>query len=229
MSPTTRALLATLVVVLCLAHFQGALASTARDNHSAAAEDSPKRGRSSRRAHKGDSALATFKATHRKVRKLVAQKASSRRIQQHVDKLLDYDWIAETALGGPPKAEERCWPRCEEFKVLLTKLIRKNYLRLIRKSHGRSVEYVGDVSRKRVSKVKTRVTFVKDGHERDVRVTYVMHKVGGSWQVRDIVTGGASLVRNYRFEFNKILRDQGIDGLLLSLQNKLDSLAATKK
>jgi ABC-type transporter MlaC component len=47
--------------------------------------------------------------------------------------------------------------------------------------------------------------------------------------VRDIIIQGASLARNYRYEFRKILRHHGIDGLLLHLQNKLDSLAATSK
>jgi phospholipid transport system substrate-binding protein len=229
LSPTTRALSAALAVALSCGLPQGARAGSAR--HTALAAVTAERGGSTRprRGNEHDSALAAFKAVHRKVQKLVAQKASSRRIQKQVDALLDYDWIAESALGGPTRVEERCQPRCDDLKVLLAELIRANYLKLIHMSDRRPVEYLGEVRRKRSTRVKTRVRFTKDGRKRVLRVTYVMHRVDGSWQVRDIIIQGASLARNYRYEFKKILRHHGIDGLLLHLQNKLDSLAATSK
>ena len=55
-----------------------------------------------------------------------------------------------------------------------------------------------------------------------------MHKVGDSWEVRDIITDGVSLARNYRYEFNQILKGQGIDELVVRLQKKLSALAATR-
>jgi phospholipid transport system substrate-binding protein len=229
LSSTTRALSAALAVALSCGLPQSALAGSARHSALAAATAERRGSIRPRRARESDSALAAFKAVHRKVQKLVEQKASSRRLQKHVDALLDYDWIAGSALGGPTRAEQRCQPRCEDFKALLAELIRANYLKLVRMSDRRSVEYLGEVRRKKSTKVKTRVRFTKDGHERVRRVTYVMHRVDDSWQVRDIIIQGASLARNYRYEFNRILRDQGIDGLLLHLQNKLDSFTATNK
>ena len=52
-----------------------------------------------------------------------------------------------------------------------------------------------------------------------------MHEVDGRWQVRDIVTDGVSLARNYKYEFNQILKKDGIDGLIARLESKLAVLA----
>jgi phospholipid transport system substrate-binding protein len=170
-------------------------------------------------------AMATFKEKHGQVIRLVKAKASSKRIEQRVDQLLDYEWLAQSALGGPKRFKKRCEPRCDEFKALLTRLIRENYLKRIRLSDRGDVEYVGEDRRPRASKVTTRVSFEKNGRRQVIEVAYVMHRVEGAWQVRDIITDGVSLARNYKYEFNKVLRDGGIDELMRRLQAKLDTLA----
>ena len=55
-----------------------------------------------------------------------------------------------------------------------------------------------------------------------------MHVVDGKWFVRDIITDGVSLSKNYRYEFHKIMRDEGIDGLIARLETKLADLAKTE-
>jgi len=171
--------------------------------------------------------MATFKEKHGQVIRLVKSRASSRSIEKRVDQLLDYEWIAQSALGGPKRFEKRCEPKCDEFKALLTRLIRENYLKRIRLSDRGKVEYVGEDRRARATKVTTRVSFEKNGHQQVIEVAYVMHRVDDAWQVRDIITDGVSLARNYKYEFNKVLRDGGIDELMRRLQEKLDSLAKT--
>ncbi len=178
-----------------------------------------------RRAAKG-SALETFRKRHEAVLRLVHKRATSAKIQREVDALLDYRWIAQAALGGAARYEKRCAPRCEEFEALLTKLIRENYLKRIRLADKGELEYLGEQRRPRAAKVNTRVAFEKDGRTQSIRIDYVMHQVDGRWQVRDIITDGVSLARNYKYEFNRILRDEGgIDALITRLQTKLDELA----
>lgn len=172
-------------------------------------------------------AMATFKDKHGQVIKLVKRKASAKTLERKVDQLLDYEWLAQSALGGPKRFRKRCEPRCDEFQTLLTRLIRENYLKRIRLSDRGDVEYVGEDKRARASKVTTRVSFEKNGRQQVIEVAYVMHKVDGAWQVRDIITDGVSLARNYKYEFNKVLREGGIDELMRRLQAKLDTLAET--
>jgi ABC-type transporter MlaC component len=52
-----------------------------------------------------------------------------------------------------------------------------------------------------------------------------MHRVGDDWKVIDIITEGVSLAKNYKYEFNKILKEKGIDELILRLDTKLTELA----
>ena len=176
----------------------------------------------------GVSALEEFKRQHEIVLLLVKSKVPEQAIAAEVDTLLDYSWIADQSLGGKNRADRRCEPRCTEFEDLLTRLIRQNYLKRITQSGDGTVEYVGEERRPRATKVTTKVRFTRDGVEQVIEVAYVMHVVGGKWFVRDIITEGVSLAKNYRYEFNKILRDEGIDGLVTRLETKLADLAKSE-
>jgi phospholipid transport system substrate-binding protein len=175
--------------------------------------------------HAEDSAIDAFKAKHEAVVRLVKSNASDADLQAKVDGLLDYEYLATSALGGPEHYGEVCGSRCDEFEALLTQLIRENYLRMIRKAEKHPVEYVGQVAgRNDVYKVTTRVKIDKNGREQVVTVDYVMHKANGNWEVRDIITDDVSLAKTYRYEFNKIAKDGGIDGIIRKLQDKLAKL-----
>jgi len=59
----------------------------------------------------------------------------------------------------------------------------------------------------------------------DVPVVYKMRLNDGDWYAYDVVVEGVSLIRNYRDTFAAIVRSQGMDGLILNLQ---DSIAKYK-
>jgi phospholipid transport system substrate-binding protein len=174
------------------------------------------------------SALDEFKKHHEIVLLLVKNKVKDEVIQGEVDKLLDYKWIAQAALGGKNRADKRCEPRCAEYESLLARLIRQNYLKRITQADAGKVEYLGEERRARASKVTTRVTFNKDGVDQTIEVAYIMHVVDGKWVARDIITDSVSLAKNYRYEFSKIMRDEKIDGLIARLETKLADLAKTE-
>lgn len=62
-----------------------------------------------------------------------------------------------------------------------------------------------------------------------VPIDYSMEKTPEGWKVYDVMVGGVSLVANYRTEFNNVVRDSGIDGLIKNLDLKNRSLEAPKK
>jgi phospholipid transport system substrate-binding protein len=173
-------------------------------------------------------ALDSFRAGHGKVVDLVAKKAATDAIQREVDKLLDYDALARESLGGPAHYADKCGTRCAEFESLLARLIRENYLRRLRSDGAHKVEYIGEETRSRGTFIKTLVSFTKDGQAQSVTVDYLMHETGGRWQVRDIVTDGVSLAKNYKFEFNQVIKQDGIDGLIARLESRLALLAQKK-
>ncbi|MEN9560250.1 MAG: hypothetical protein RLZZ502_1461 [Pseudomonadota bacterium] len=53
-----------------------------------------------------------------------------------------------------------------------------------------------------------------------ILIDYSMEKAGDSWKAYDVTVAGVSLVTNYRDEFNNVIRESGIDGLIKSLQAK---------
>lgn len=170
----------------------------------------------------GSDAAETFQTQHGTLIQLVEDGANDGKLGAELDRMLDYRWLAEASLGGPENYANVCGSRCAEFEALLTKVIRENYLRMIRKAKQHPLELVGAVEGKGgVHKVSTKLRVEKNGRSRAVTVDYIMHEVAGSWQVRDIITDDVSLVRTYRHEFNKIAKTEGIDGVIARLQEKL--------
>ena len=53
-----------------------------------------------------------------------------------------------------------------------------------------------------------------------VPIDYSMEKTAGGWKVYDVMVGGVSLVANYRTEFNNVVRESGVDGLVKDLNAK---------
>jgi phospholipid transport system substrate-binding protein len=174
-------------------------------------------------------AAETFQAKHGALVQLVEEGANDGKLGAELDRMLDYNWLAEASLGGADNYASVCGNRCAEFEALLTKLIRDNYLRMIRKAKQHPLELVGAVEGKGgVHKVSTKLRVEKNGRSRAVTVDYIMHEVAGSWQIRDIITDDVSLVRTYRHEFNKIAKTEGIDGIIARLQEKLSGEAAAE-
>ena len=60
-----------------------------------------------------------------------------------------------------------------------------------------------------------------------VPIDYSMEKTAAGWKVYDVMVGGVSLVANYRTEFNNVVRDSGVDGLIKNLATKNKSNEGT--
>lgn len=172
------------------------------------------------RARAGEAADA-FKAKHDAIVVLVNDNASDAALGKVIDGMLDYHALAESSLGGPANYAKVCGDRCAEFEALLTKLIRTNYLRMVRQINAHPLQHLDDVEgRNGIHKVTTKVKVEKNGRDRTMTIEYVMHEVDGRWLVRDIITDDISLVSNYRSEFHKIAKTEGIDGIIERLEAK---------
>ncbi len=172
-------------------------------------------------------ASAAFKARHGAVVDLVKKRAEQDLLSKEVDQLLDYKALAEASLGGPARYAGKCGERCTEFEGLLAKLIRENYLKRIRTDKKYELTIVGEETKLGGDvHVITNIALTREGKPEVVEVVYVMHLVGETWKVQDIITDGVSLAKNYKFEFNKIIREQGFDELMARLDKKLGELAS---
>ena len=64
-----------------------------------------------------------------------------------------------------------------------------------------------------------------------VPIDYSMEKTAAGWKVYDVMVAGVSLVANYRTEFNNVVRESGIEGLIknLNAKNRASVPPAAKK
>lgn len=184
----------------------------------------------------GQAALNSFQGQHQKVEALLAKKATDSALAREVDQLLDYQELAQAALGGKSAYAEACKSDCAKFEKALSELIRRNYLRFLRKSGEGRVEYLGaQVGRKGSAvKIKTRVQRKKapaGSRNNHVFVSYILRESSpGQWRAVDVVTEGVSLRKTYRYEFKKILNRAGagggIKGVIAKIEAKLAEVSA---
>jgi len=67
--------------------------------------------------------------------------------------------------------------------------------------------------------VTVNVRILQSGSE-PVTIDYDMEKRPGGWKVWDVRVGGISLVANYRTEFDNLIRESGVEGLIKALNAK---------
>ena len=62
-----------------------------------------------------------------------------------------------------------------------------------------------------------------------VPIDYSMEKTANGWKVYDVAVGGVSLVANYRTEFNNLVRESGVEGVIKNLNAKNRALESADK
>jgi phospholipid transport system substrate-binding protein len=91
--------------------------------------------------------------------------------------------------------------------------------------HGQKLEVTGQDPAPAGVLVRSRI-IKADGEP--VVVDYLMHQSGDTWLIADIYLDGTiSELATRRSEFASIIRNQGVDGLILALNRKADTLTGT--
>jgi phospholipid transport system substrate-binding protein len=63
-------------------------------------------------------------------------------------------------------------------------------------------------------------------HEDDLPITFMLKRRGNDWIVYDVEVEDVSMVENYRTQFDRVIRQQGLGQLLSDLRAKQKQLAA---
>jgi phospholipid transport system substrate-binding protein len=72
-------------------------------------------------------------------------------------------------------------------------------------------------------RVKGDYAFIKTNivsSDRTIAIYYKLKRVGKEWRVYDFLVQGVSMVRNYRFQFTKVIRQESFEGLLKRLEEQ---------
>jgi phospholipid transport system substrate-binding protein len=143
------------------------------------------------------------------------------RIAKVFDGMLDYQTLAQESLRDHWAQLDEAQRR--EFSDILRQLVQKAYRRNLDKTLGYNVAYQGQLAGDTGTVVQTVANSRSNTREEPVSVDYLVRTNQSSWLVVDIVTEGASLVKGYRTQFNRIIKKDGFDGLVRRMKTKLES------
>lgn len=111
----------------------------------------------------------------------------------------------------------------DEFHSLLV----RTYSKALTEYKNQTVDFKPFSMKAGETDVRVRTEIKQSGAGKNIALDYYLEKSGAGWKVYDIEVGGISLVTNYRDSFAAEVRNNGIDGLIKSLQAKNKSGEAT--
>ncbi|MDP2823218.1 MAG: ABC transporter substrate-binding protein [Sulfuritalea sp.] len=111
----------------------------------------------------------------------------------------------------------------DEFHVLLV----RTYSKALTEYKNQTIDFKPFSLKAGETDVRVRTEIKQSGAGKNIQMDYYLEKSGSAWKVYDIEVGGISLVTNYRDSFASEVRNNGIDGLIKSLQAKNKSGEAT--
>lgn len=111
----------------------------------------------------------------------------------------------------------------DEFRHLLV----RTYSKALTEYKNQTIDFKPFVAKAGETDVRVRTEIKQSGAGKNIELDYFLEKSAGGWKVYDIEVGGISLVTNYRDSFAAEVRNNGIDGLIKSLQAKNKSGEAT--
>lgn len=136
------------------------------------------------------------------------------------EKILPYVDFAEAtrlAVGrswGQASAEQKK-RLVSEFRDMLV----RTYSNAIGAYEGQSLKVLPSRGKHDPQDATVRTQFVRAGAP-PLPIDFQMHQVDGTWKVYDITVEGVSLVLTYRSEFDAVVRQHGIGGLIERLSQK---------
>lgn len=107
----------------------------------------------------------------------------------------------------------------EEFKTLLV----RTYSSALSAYSNQKFDFRPLRAKPTDTDVTVNVRVMQSGAQ-PVTIDYDMEKRPTGWKVWDVRVGGISLVANYRTEFDNLIREKGVEGLIKALQAKNSSL-----
>jgi phospholipid transport system substrate-binding protein len=115
----------------------------------------------------------------------------------------------------------------DEFRALLV----RTYSKALTEYKNQTIDFRPFSAKPGETDVRVRTEIKQSGAGKNIELDYYLEKSGASWKIYDIEVGGISLVTNYRESFAAEVRNNGIDGLVKSLQakNKSGEAASVKK
>ena len=137
--------------------------------------------------------------------------ATRKQLENIVTKAVDLDGMAKSALGKtwsetPPAKQKKF---LEAFKARFRKATGEQ----LDQYRSTSIKYFPEKKEEDDTIVPTEVVVKGE----PTHIDYRMRQQSGPWRIEDIVVDDVSTVENYRSSFNRIIKKEGMDGLIARL------------
>jgi phospholipid transport system substrate-binding protein len=130
---------------------------------------------------------------------------------------IDFEEATRLAVG-------RAWPQAtpEQKKRLVSEfrnMLVRTYSNAIEAYQGQTLKVLPSRGEPKAEEATVRTQFVRAGGQ-PLPIEFQMRKTEKGWKVYDIAVEGVSLVITYRSEFDAVVKQAGIDGLIKRLAQK---------
>jgi phospholipid transport system substrate-binding protein len=148
-----------------------------------------------------------------------AVKLAEQKILPHVD----FEEATRLAVGRGWKeaSPEQRKKLIAEFRNMLV----RTYSNAIGTYEGQTMKVLPSRVKPGEGEATVRNQFLRPGGK-PILIDYSMRKTDSGWKIYDIVVEGVSLVLTYRSEFDAVVKQEGIDGLIKRLAQKNTAPAA---
>jgi len=169
----------------------------------------------------GGEPTSTLKGTIDQVLAILAdgQKSTEQKrenIRRVISQRFDYAAMSRGSLAHNWKKASAA--QKQRFIELYARLMQNTYLVLVEKYNNQTVEYGAERIRK--GKYAQVNTYIVDAG-RKTPVNYKLRLKDGDWQVYDVIIENVSMMNNYRSSYQQIVKTDGMDGLIVRLEEKL--------
>jgi len=153
--------------------------------------------------------------TDKELKKSQNEKKRRKALRTTIGAIFDFGEMSKRAMGAHWK--EVSPADKNEFADLFETLLENTYANKIESYNNEKVIYQKENVEDDYAEVKTKIVTVK--HD-EYSMDYRLINKSGKWVVYDVVIEGVSMISNYRTQFNKIISNQGVNGLMKKLRAK---------
>jgi phospholipid transport system substrate-binding protein len=141
-------------------------------------------------------------------------------LEETIGHHFDFEEMGKRSLAAHWR--NRSEPEQQEFVRLFQTLLSKTYAGKIENYSGEKVQYLKERLKDAFAEVQTRIVSQKT----EIALDYRLLLKDGNWRVYDVVVDGVSLVKNYRVQFDRIIRDSSYEELVKTLREKSGDITA---
>ncbi len=130
---------------------------------------------------------------------------------------IDFEQSTRLAVGrswreATPEQKKRL---VSEFRNMLV----RTYSNAVQVYQGQTLKVLPSHGKQDPEDTVVRTQYIRAGGQ-PLPIEFHMHQVDKGWKVYDIVVEGVSLVMTYRSEFDAVVKQEGIDGLIKRMAQK---------